>query len=251
MNTFQTVLRAFLEAQRGKEAARLRWRTVKFGQEGYDKTRSEFLLADSTSETLFGEMTAMLTAARNYGELAELFDSLSEEDVTQLRLVMSERGLMSLLAAEPNSFAEMVRHMRRTSALWTAFKQLNRRRNHCIATGEFVAEDCPANLDERTWRAAGASLKRRIEEMREQYPEASLEDIAREAVYELENKARLAYDKSAASLVTAMQRLIESGSLDLEISELDDPELKRAARDFISHVPMPHRQTQPKTDRRY
>lgn len=248
-----SVVREFLAAQKTKDELRPQWVAARIGQEGYDELRAAFRTADDTTEDLLPQVIDGLRQAQVDDVTDELLDALSEDERTRLHKVFSERGLLELLEASTNDLAGAIKKYRKASALSTAARELNMRRRQ-LPYGEFVdgLSFPPAGVDEDAWRQVVEMLgaeEEIVDEENADNTDVDLEDVTSEAAYRIERRLRARNDAADERLVALLSDVVQNGTFDRVIADLD-PDLRRVAREFQSHVPMPQLQPQPKPDPR-
>lgn len=245
---------AFLSAQRDKIAKKTRWHGMRSGDDGYLAARQSFRDADDHCEALYGQVVAALQQAQVNDETDEVVDSLGADAAAELTRILAERGDQKLLDSTPSDLAGSISKYRRAARLWTASRQFNQRRRQ-FDHGDFLAilDDTPAGVDEKSWadvvklvtreeQAIAAELGDRVEEVEE-------EDILSEAAARVETRLRLRYDALGDRLVALFSAMIQRGSFDREVAELDG-DLRRVAYDFQRRVPMLQPKPQPRPDPR-
>lgn len=250
MNNLISLLRDFLAAQRDKVVAKSAWIDLSSDDDGYYEKRNAFRTADDRCEELFEQVVPALQQAQGNDEVDEVIDALGTADSTTLSRILSERGLEILLSAAPTSLAGNLTKYRKASALYSAARELNaRRRQLDSADFEEVLDTLPAGVDAPSWQKVITMLRDEeafIEDASgDEAVDLDSDDITAEAAYRIECRTRERYDELGERLVNLFREMMDNGSFDRQVADVDDAELRRMAYDFQRRVPMP--QVQPET----
>jgi hypothetical protein len=247
METTLSLLRDFVAAQQTQQDAKNAFREMHMGEDGYADAQRAFRNADDRYEDLFTQVVTALQQAQAEDTTDEIVDALGS-DADALRRILAGRGVDSLLEANAdNGLAVLIRKYRKASALYTAARELNaRRRSVDPADFEEYLDQPPAGVDAEAWTKVVRLLGTAEDALYDADPDAEPEDVTRDAAYAIEEKLRKRYDQLVERVVTVFRDLLDGGTFDLAVSDLE-PEDRRAAYELQRVVPQPQRQTQTQT----
>ncbi len=246
MHTLLTLLRDFLSAQQTKVDKRTAWKGMSSGDEGYHGAREAFRIADDRCEHTLLLVVPELQTAQINDEIDIVVDALGSSDSAALLKLLSDRGLHMLLNRAPTTLSGVIRKYRRASGAYTAARELSARRRHLDAA-EFDAalSTPPAGVDDDSWQRVLLMIKEAEVAVAADSEGFSRREIANEAEYRIETKARERYDQLTTQLVEMFAVMIHAGTFEAEVAHLE-PALRRVAYELQRRVPLPELQTKTK-----
>jgi len=243
-------LKELVALKEARDEARERWTALlSQSDEGHFAARREHLRLDDAYEGKVQELVAFLTSLNQDDTLEDELANVQFEDKRVLEHLLSERGMLNLLADEGNrekDLALLVTRWRRASTNLDAAQRLNVVRQQVGAEGfdGVIAEETERFRVPEAFAQAVGCLRQILGVQNDDEDGRDADDRLADAIWDMVRARRRRLDNAAEKLQSVLQDLFDSGTLDYALSELDF-DLARAVRDAVAGGFILQRQLQP------